>query len=101
MVDKEDGEPVLNTQVLCNSVSGLMDTRPLDLDTHLMFARPAASPGFWIDLKPKHSSEEKMETVAGTTAINKIHSQKGFQWSGLLHPLPRQGAGEHHTWQEK
>lgn len=82
-------------------VSGLMDARPLDLDTYLVFTRPAASTGFWFDLKLKRSSEEKMETEPRSKAINTIHSQEGFQWSSLLHPLPRQGAAEHHTWQEK
>lgn len=46
---EEDGELLQNIQLSCNSVSGLMDARPLDLDTYLMFARPAASPGFSID----------------------------------------------------
>lgn len=78
-----------------------MDVRQLDLDTYLVFSRPAASTGFWYDLKLKCSSEEKMETEPGLKAINKIHSQEGSQWSALLHPLPRQAAAEHHRWQEK
>lgn len=78
-----------------------MDARPLDLDTYLVFARLAASTGFWFDLKLKCSCEEKMEGEPGSKAINKKPSQESFQWSGLLHSLPRQGAAQHHTWQEK
>lgn len=104
VVDRRES-PALHIQTVNSywtpSCHGLMDARPLDLDTYLVFARPAASTGFWFDLNLKCSSEEKMETEPGSKAINKIHSQEGFQWSGLLHSLPRQGAAEHHTWQEK